>query len=266
MENAMNKHIFRKVLSLPVLSFLAMSLSSVAHAVIVDGTFKGTVISVGDNGDNNNPYFVDFFSSNVVGSDFSGSFWYDTDLAPVNTGTTGQWRFTEHTNWLGVTFNVDGKTLNASNIPDGFTQTNSLEIHNIADVNGYTGIHDFNPEYFGIREFINSANGDFTSDQSAGISFLDSIIPSLSGNSLIQDFTWHDEGAVYEDWDDIPALALYFNANTLPGNLINAGLAARLSEITVSPRTQVSVPEPSALILIVIGVAALITRRRKMLP
>ena len=253
----MNKNrIFRNVLSL-----LVVSLSLSAHAVIIDGTFKGTVLSVADNGDNNNPYFVDFFSSNLVGENFSGNFWYDTDLAPANMGTNGQWRFTEHTNWLGVTFNVDGKTLNPAVIPDGFTQINSLEIHNIADVNGYTGVHDFNPEYFGIREFIDSTSGEFTSEQSAGISFLDAIIPSLSGNTLVQDFTWHDSGAVYENWDDIPALALYFNYNNYPGQLIDAGLAARITEITVSPR--VAVPEPSAILLLGLGVITLIARKRK---
>lgn len=252
------KHIFRNVLSL-----LAISLSLSTHAVIIDGTFKGTVLSVADNGDNNDPYFVDFFSSNLVGGNFSGSFWYDTDLAPANMGTNGQWRFTENTNWLGVTFNIDGKILNPAVVPIGFTPSSTLEIHNIADVNGYTGVHDFNPESFGIREFVVSENNGFTSEQSTGISFLDSIIPSLSSSTLIQDFMWHDTDAVYDNWDDIPALALYFNHNNYPGQLIDAGLAARITEITVVPRT--AVPEPSAIMLLGLGVITLIARKRKLM-
>ncbi|RYY03428.1 MAG: PEP-CTERM sorting domain-containing protein [Gammaproteobacteria bacterium] len=253
------KHFFRNFLSIVVVGF-----SLNAHAVIIDGTFKGTVFSVGDNGDFNNPYYENFFSDDLLGGSLSGSFWYDTDLAPANMGTTGQWRFTENTNWLGVTFNVDGKTLNPADIPAGFTQSDVWEMHNIADVNGYTGIHDFNQEYFGIRKDVAATNGSYSIYQLGGISFLDTIIPYVNGNSLIQDFTWHDDGKVYENWDDNPALALYFYSNDSPDNLIYASVAGRISEITAGPRN-VEVPEPSAIILLGLGFMALSLRQRKFL-
>ena len=248
-----------------VLSILMASMALGAQAVIIDGTFKGTVMNVSDNGDNNNPYFQDFFSANLEGQSFTGSFWYDTDLAPANAGTTGQWRTTENTNWLGLTFNVDGKILNSAVLSEGFVQSGTLEIHNIGEIDWGTGIHDFTQEYFGVREFITATNGSFLSEQSAGITFLDAIIPSLSGNTLVQDFTWYDDGATYENWDDIPGLALYFNHTEGANKDIYVGLAARLSEITVSPRGQASVPEPSALLLFGLGVVALLIRRRRSL-
>jgi hypothetical protein len=256
---AMNKkYFFRNFLCLFIVS---LSLST--QAVIIDGTFKGTVMEVSDNGDNDNPYFQDFFSSNLIGQSFTGSFWYDTDLAPVNQGTTGQWRTTENTNWLGITFNVDGKALNPAVAPSGYTQTSTWETQNIGEINWGTGIHDFTQEFFGVREDGLATDGTYTSSQMAGITFLDAIIPSLSGNSLLQDFTWHDDGAYYENWDDIPGLALYFNDTKYSGESIGVGLAARLSEITVSPRIQAEVPEPSAIMLLGFGLIALIIRQRK---
>lgn len=245
-----------------VLLCLPFAVPLSAQAIIIDGTFKGKVLSVSDNGDNNNPYYVDFFSSNLEGTDFSGSFWYDTDLAPANMGTTGQWRYSENTDWFGVTFFVDGKTLNPEDIPDGSTQASTLELHTISDPMGYTGIRDFTTEHFGLREFVAATKEGYISEQSAGISFLDSIIPSLDGNSLLQDFTWYDTGETYENWDDIPGLALYFNYNSDPDQLINAGLAARLSEITVKPR-QLNAPEPSSLVLWLLCGIGLILRYRK---
>ena len=233
-----------------------------AQAVIIDGTFKGKVLSVSDNGDNNNPYYVDFFSENLEGSGFTGSFWYDTELAPANMGSTGQWRYSENTDWFGVTFYVDGKTLNADNIPDGSTQASTLELHTISDPNGYTGIRDFTTEHFGVREFVTATKEGYISEQSAGISFLEQIIPLLNGNSLIQNFTWYDTGEHYDNWDDIPGLALYFNYNSDPEQLINAGLAARLSEITVKPR-QINVTEPSTLLLLILCGTGLLIRNRK---
>lgn len=252
-----NKPIFRNFLSC-----LVVGLSLNANAVIIDGTFKGTVLGVGDNGDNNNPYYQNFFSDNLVGENFSGSFWYDTDLAPANMGTNGQWRFTENTNWIGITFNIDGKTLNPNDIPAGFTQSDVWEMHNIADYNGYTGIRDFVPEYFGIRKDVAATNGSYSSYQFGGISFIDNIIPYINANSLIQDFTWHDDGKTYENWDNIPGLALYNYTDDSPDNLIYASFAGRLSEITVSPRSA-EVPEPSAIILLGLGLVTLSLRQRK---
>ena len=253
------KYVFRSVLSIFIAS-LALS----AQAVIIDGTFKGTVMNVSDNGDNNNPYFQDFFSDNLIGQNLTGSFWYDTDLAPPNAGVIGQWRSTGNTNWLGVTFNVDGKTLNPSVLPEGYTLANSWEIQNIGEIGWGTGVHDFTQEYFGVLDDVVSTRDSYTSDQYAAITFLDAIIPSLSGNSLIQDFTWRDDGKVYENWDDIPGIASYHNTATFDGEDIEAGLIARLSEVTVKPRNQANVPEPSSILLFSMGLIALIVRRRKL--
>ncbi len=244
-------------------TILATSISLSAYSVIIDGTFKGYVINAWDNGDAS-PFFNDFFSSDVVGKDFKGSFSYDTELAPVNTGTDGQWRASETNKWLGLTFKVDGKTLDISNIPANFTATNSWEALNVGDPSSSTGLHDFTQEYFGLRDENHAVYGDLTSHQIGGISFLEATLPVLNGTELTQDFKWKDTGEFYAEWDDIPGLATYNIDSTLNDKQTEAGLAARITKLTVSARKEANVPEPSSFLLLMLGILSLALRSYKL--
>jgi hypothetical protein len=246
-----------------ILFSLLMALPLSAQAIIIDGTFKGKIFHTNEYGGNNNPDYVNFSNSSLIGSDFSGSFWYDIDLAPTNWGTTGQSRSSEYTNWFELTFYVDGKTLSADNPPNGLTVFATSELHIIAEPTAYTGLRNYAEEHFGLSELTAANGGSFIHHQSTGISFLDSIIPSLSGNGLIQNFTWYDAGGG-NSWEDIPGLAHYaFRDDDLDNNTLRyASFSGRISEITVKPR-QIVVTEPSDLLLLGLGVFTILIRRRK---
>lgn len=249
-----------------ILFSLLMALPLSAQAIIIDGTFKGKIIYSSEYGGNNNPDYANFSNSNLAGSDFSGSFWYDIDLAPTNWGTIGQSRSSENTNWFEISFNVDGKTLSADNPTAGLSVFATSELHLIAEPTAFTGLRIYAAEYFGLSELTAANGGSFIHNQSAGISFLDSIVPSLSGNGLIQNFTWYDSGGG-TDWEDIPGLAYYaFRDDDVVDNnvLKSASFIGRISEMTVRPR-QISVPEPSALLLLGLGVMTLLIRNRKVI-
>jgi hypothetical protein len=241
--------------------FIALSLS--AQAIIIDGTFKGKIISANEDGTSNSPDDVDFFSSNIVDNDFSGSFWYDIDLAPTNWGTTGQSRSSEGTNWFELTFYVDGKTLNSDTPPEGSTIFATSELHIIAEPTAFTSLRNYAAEYFGLSEMTAATDGSLIHNQFAGISFLDSIIPSLSGNSLFQSFTWYDTDETYNNWEVIPGFAFYmFRDDVVNTPVRSAYFVGRISEMTVGPR-QTSVPEPSTLLLLGLGAMTLLIRNRK---
>ncbi|MES2674308.1 MAG: PEP-CTERM sorting domain-containing protein [Pseudomonadota bacterium] len=243
-------------------SLLTAFTSLNTHSVIIDGTFKGYVMSAWDNGDAS-PFFNDFFSPDIVGKDFKGSFWYDTDLAPANQSSIGQWRASETNNWLGLTFKVDGKILDMSSIPANFTATNSWEALNIGDPNFSTGLHDFTQEYFGVSDANLAVNGNFKSYQGGTVSFLDAIVPVLTGPELTQNFTWKDSGEDYSNWDDIPGLATYNIDSLLNDKQTQGGFLARITKLTVATRKEASVPEPSSLLLLAFGVLGLVLRSYK---
>lgn len=246
-----------------LISLLAAFTSLNTHSVIIDGTFKGYVMSAWDNGDVS-PFFNDFFSADIVGKDFKGSFWYDTDLAPANQSSIGQWRTSETNNWLGLTFKVDGKTLDMSSISTGFTPTNSWEALNIGDPAFSTGLHDFTQEYFGVSDANLAVNGNLRSYQGGTVSFLDAIVPVLTGPELTQNFTWKDSGADYSNWDDIPGLATYNIDSLLNDKQTQGGLLARITKLTVSTRKEANVPEPSSLALLAFGILVLFLRSYKL--
>lgn len=245
-------------------ALISLTVASV-QAAIIEGTFKGTVILSSDNGDTNapNPYFDNLWSENIIGQTMTGSFRYNTELMPANTGVTGQERISATNSWLEILFNVDGKTFAISSIPPDFSMQHSYEALNIANIGSSTGIRDFTQEYFGLWDEMWATNGDLKSFTYGGISLLDSIVPLLNGINLEQQFTWIDTGVDYEVVDDIPGLAILWIDNKLSEKSQMGAVLARLNEVNaaVSP---VEVPEPSIVILMTLSLLSLVSRRFKL--
>lgn len=228
-------------------------------AVIVEGTFKGTIYDAWDyhDGSPTNPYPVDFWSGDLTGKSLSGSFWYDTDLMPSNSGTTGTIRTSETNNWMNITFSIDGKTLDVSKIPDNLPTRYAYEILAV-DEEGYMGAREPNTSQFDMVDFALSGDDTVRHWQHGGLAFLEGILP-LDGSNVIQEFSWKDDGTEYPDPLDYPGLAYYYTSSYSNDWEIIAEARARITEFTIGVKAA-SVPEPSSLLLIMMGIAGVALR------
>lgn len=229
------------------------------HAAIIEGTFKGTIFSAWDyhDGSPSNPYPVDFWSGDMTGKLFSGSFWYDTDLAPSNSGTTGTIRTSETNNWMNFTFFIDGKTLDVSRIPDNLPTRYAYEILAV-DEHGYMGAREPATSQFDMVDFALSGDDTVRHWQHGGLAFLEGVLP-LDGSNVIQQFSWKDSGEEHSDPLDYPGLAYYYTSSYSNDWEIIAEARARITEFTIGVK-DVTVLEPHALALLLLGIVSISLR------
>lgn len=251
----MNMHKIFYQLLIPTLTIFALP----ASAVIIEGTFKGIIYDAWDyhDGSSTNPYPVDFWSGDLTGKSLSGNFWYDTDLAPSNSGTTGTIRSSETNNWMNITFLIDGKTLEVSRIPDHLPTRYAYEILAV-DEEGYIGAREPAASQFDMVDFVLSGDENVRHWQHGGLAFLEGALP-LDGNNVIQQFSWTDNGEEHPDSLDYPGLAYYYTSSYSNDWEIIAEARARITEFTIGVK-DVTVPEPSSLLLIMMGLMGIILR------
>lgn len=253
-----------------LVALLTIYFSANTQAIIIDGAFHGSVVFGSDNADGNppSPYFNNLWSKDIVGKTISGSFWYDTELMPTNSGSNGQIRQSHTNNWMGVTFYIEEKIFDFSLIPDNFiSTTNTSENLHINDEFGWSVIRDFTQEHFSVFKYVDSVkpNSDFYQSLIGGVSFLEQIVPVLTANSVIQEFTWVDQGGVFETLDETPGV-FYLGVDRRIGEKMDQGsLVGRISDMQVSIRKTSSVPEPSTLFLFVSGLFLIIFKIKRSL-
>lgn len=212
--------------------------SSCANAVIVDGKFNAQIFF--DESDEG------IWSKNLLGSEVTGQFWYDTELAPApNLELLPAFDYDGFTNtWVNFTYLIDGKTIDISKL-----------------VGGYSGIQAsefviLNPEnnFFRVDEGIIEGDilGDYTY-RGASLWVYESDDMIKDGN-LEQNFSWINDGS------DANLAELYMSRRS-NGQLYESHLSMHVLDFTIATR-EADVPEPSSLSLIVLGLLALVFRRR----
>ena len=252
----MNMHkIFYRLL-IPTITIFALP----ASAVIIEGTFKGIIYDAWDyhDGSPTNPYPADFWSGDLTGKSLSGKFWYDTDLAPANSGATGTVRSSETNNWMNITFLIDGKNLEVSRTPDNLPIRYAYEILAV-DEEGYMGALEPAFSQFDMVDFVLSGDENVRHWQHGGLAFLEGVLP-LDGNNVIQQFSWADNGDEYSDPLDYPGLAYYYTSSYSNDWEIIAEARARITEFTIGIK-DVTVPEPASLLLIMMGLVGIMLGR-----
>lgn len=100
--------------------------------------------------------------------------------------------------------------------------------------------------------------GDFAADivQVAGYVNIAATQNFLINDSLEQSFSWHDDG-------NYSGTAGIWNRGRVNGVEYSSLLEMYVSELNVSVREPVEVPEPSGLILFGVGMLGLLVKRRK---
>jgi hypothetical protein len=248
-----NKNILRGLLI-----STALSMSMCSHAVIIEGTFGGIVSEAQDGNDFDSSY-VDIWKGNLVGKSVTGSFWYDTDLAPGNTAnpnTPNEAIYFKRSNWLGITFNIDGKVFDISN-----DNPYSLRASYIVDVvtidNHVLATNGDNQENFMVSDSVERGTEGGNYELREGmVAFSDSLIDVMDGIGLVQEFEWTN----HNEWP-FAGTGYFSFFSSINGQLSFANASMNISDIHAKVRNQVSIPEPSTVMLMAIGLLSLALRR-----
>lgn len=238
-------------------SCLMLLMASIhTQAMIIDGTFTGKVTHVTDLGASDTEY-TQYWQDDVVNTAISGSFWYNTDLAPGNSSATPNQAV--HTSagdflspWLGINISIGGKVVDISNsIPAGLDIVKPEKTVVFEDYQRPVNRDD--SDYFAIADVSNASNsaGDYDYKW-VTLTVREPILNMVNGTSLEQEFRW-----VNINDRDFISLG-YFNVKGLAGTeKFDAYASLKLSSLSLSIRNEATVPEPSPIMLLVVGLFAL---------
>lgn len=236
---------------------IAFSLiSSGAQAVIIEGNFKGFVNGF-HNGEPDAGWvaYWDDVDHIGYGTAASGTFWYDTDKAPssptINTPTATEYS-SNSDSWVSTTFNVGGKIFNVSDL--------KVPVDNDVSWEGVavdSAIWGENTQMFHVFDAVFEGYPWNLSAHSF-IEIMSANTPMLDGLGLVQEF----------DWVVNNALGFYGQARF--GTLLIGDLEAKylevwidIEEFHVRVRNSAAVPEPSSLLLLLVGFLSLYLIRKR---
>lgn len=236
-----------------------LSASTICHAVIIEGTFNGKVTEAQDGNDSDSSY-VDVWNGDIQGKTISGSFWYDTSLAPGNTAnpnTPNEAIYFKRSDWLGITFNIDGKTFDVSH-----DNPASLPPSYVVDVvtidNHVPAENGDSQENFMVSDSVErGVEGENFETREGMVAFSDSILSVLDGIGLEQEFDWNN----HDEWP-FAGTGYFSFFSQVNGQLAFANASMNLSDIHAKVRNQTVVPEPSSLILFGLGLLVLLARTK----
>ncbi|MES2674469.1 MAG: hypothetical protein V4660_09520 [Pseudomonadota bacterium] len=215
--------------------------STCAHAIIVEGKFTAWIT--------NDRSSEGIWSKNLSDSEITGQFWYDDSVFVPDPDSEqhpqGSFYVSYTNSWLNLIYFIDGKTIDISN---------SVASSDLYQSREYVSVNA-NHNHFSIQDTVVAGNpsvGDHVLN--SGYFSIESPTDIIQHNGLEQNFSWVDDGSK----DDYAQFWMRSRSN---GQQYEAILDMYLTELTVATR-EASVPAPSPLPLLLIGVAALACRRR----
>lgn len=230
--------------------FLALCFIFPVHtqAVIIDGKFTGLVQYVTDLGVGDSEYSL-FWERNIIGEKVSGSFWYDTDLAPGNSAmqpnqavhaTEGSFA----KEWVGIEILIGGKQVDISHsIPTGLDILHREEAVVLEDF--VRPINWDDSDYFAVADVSRASNsaGDYDYKW-VTIRIEEPEINIVNGIGLEQEFSWVNIG----DRDRV-SMGFFNVAGIMGSEKFDAYAFFRLSTLSTTIRPGMPIPEPSSFML-----------------
>lgn len=233
--------------------FLAIPLTLIsllganANAVIIEGKFTGTVVWASDCKDlrpGTTGTCSLLWDESPAGSIATGSFWYDTDIAPPDTSPMehyGQY-FTYTNEWLNMFIDIGGKNFDIS---DSSTVNDEMwDVENISAVDHNKPEPDgFELQSLSMTDKTSSGhyNGNFIT-KSLSLYLTTWENPIIDGTSLIQEYSWEKNGNLLQGF-------VSFNyESVIDGNVKYASSGINLTDFTMNIRSA-SVPEPLSIVL-----------------
>ncbi len=247
------KNTFFARLLLIVLTFVASN----AFAVIIEGNFLGKVKRFHNASDD--PSIPVYWHDVAIGSEVSGSFWYDTEKAPTDPGLDGDAWYNSYTDeWMGSSFSIDGKTYVTSDLPLIDDTGSFYENINISNLRPET--HGLFREMFYLSDLVATGNYE-TNFRAIGliVSVLSEKNPLINSLGLVQEFDWYYTGdRTYTAQANVSVEAI------VDGKSVIASAEVDLYDFHIGVKVPGSVPEPSSILLSFFGLLALAIKYRNL--
>ena len=233
----------------------ALLLSSLgAQAGLVTGTFSGVILASEDRDGQDGSGGV--WNGDITGQTFTAKVWWSTDLPENGFASAGRGGYGSETNGLlGLEYTIDGKTFVVSKNDYPGMKSRYVDLPEFLVIeNPSDETTDDENIYVADSNFYERANGDYMQKRS-NLGLVNMQV-GLEGIGLEQDFSY------IAPTDENYSYAYLFLDGWVNGESINAMAYMQINEFELST-TAASVPEPSSLALVGMGMLALGWRRRR---
>lgn len=242
--------------TLVFLALLTASLS--AHAVILEGTFSGTVYDSYDvDIYDGTTYFGGATTGGQNGQTLTGTFTIDTDLMPPDSCADPSFgcysNQTSSIDFLQMSMTLSGQTFTTkatTSYEDVYTQDYGYDYYHVGEYSYQQGF-DSTGTIYDYQNFV------------GWINFYEYVDDVIQGDSPIQTFNWNDNDS--SDYGYGYYFFTYytqdFNTNTIT-SYDNAEGHFYLNSMTLQVRAS-SVPEPGPLALLAVGLVGLGVARKR---